>query len=167
MDNLYVVYLLWDPRDGTVRYLGKTKDPEGRLAAHRQAKSRAERCEEWEGQLAKLGLCCQCAIVEEGLTSGEAEECERRWIEFGYKFGWGLTNTRCYLGNDGPWRKALEANIAAWDQEIKRRWRKGDYVSEDLKRAWAEMERLEKNQLIAEQTELERLGRERLRKLCP
>ena len=92
MENPYVVYLLWDPRNGDVRYVGQTKEPEKRFRYHRRGAIRKGHCQIWERSLVKDGLCCETAIVEEGLTEGEVGERERWWIAYARAWGWPLTN---------------------------------------------------------------------------
>jgi predicted GIY-YIG superfamily endonuclease len=171
--GLYAIYLLWDPTDGKIRYVGKAKEPEKRFAAHRRGKGDATRCAEWESWLVKQDLCCQCAIVCEGLGREEANERERWWIELGYKRGWPLTNMKLdFVGEDGPWRPSLgecnkgpmerewrqtEHNVAWWDAEIGRRWRLGDFEEQDRERAALENAKVVER-MLDEQYRLENVG---------
>lgn len=99
MDNSYVIYLLWDPRNGDVRYVGQTKYPERRLADHRRGLLKRGHCRCWERLLIEQGLCCETAIVEEALTDIEANDRERWWIAYARQLAWPLTNATD--GGDG------------------------------------------------------------------
>lgn len=85
------IYILTDPRDGIVRYCGKTvKTAQDRLKDHLWARPRGMRrpLYRWFDELLNLGLCPQIAIVEEvsfeGLDREQQiaihDEAEIRWI---------------------------------------------------------------------------------------
>ena len=93
------MYLLWDPRNGDVRYVGQTKYPERRLADHRRGLLKRGHCRCWERLLIEQGLCCETAIVEEGLTDAEVNDRERWWISYARQWAWPLTNATD--GGDG------------------------------------------------------------------
>ena len=88
----HIVYLLWDPRNGDIRYVGKTCSPERRFSKHRCGNHTMGHVRNWEKSLVKLGLCCEWAIVEDGLTDDEVGGRERWWITYGRQYGWPLTN---------------------------------------------------------------------------
>jgi hypothetical protein len=110
VEKNYVIYLLRDPRDGLVHYVGQTKQPELRLENHRQGRAgRGSRdCRDWEISLVAQGLCCECEIVEEDLTAQEADAKERWWIAHGLECGWPLTNLVCGVGQRGSGGKENE-----------------------------------------------------------
>ncbi len=101
MNSTHVIYLLWDPRNGDIRYVGQTKRPARRLYCHQRAENKKGHCVNWERSLAHEGLSCAWAIVEDGLADDEANERERWWIAYGRSCGWPLTNLSD--GGDGPW----------------------------------------------------------------
>lgn len=88
----YVVYLLWDPRNGDIRYIGKTCSPKKRFEQHRYAYHSGRYCRNWELLLRKEGLSCEVSIVEEEVSAIDAAERERWWIAYGRSCGWRLTN---------------------------------------------------------------------------
>ena len=92
MENQYVVYLLWDPRNGDVRYVGLTHNPQTRFGQHRRGTNAAGYCRNWEWSLIREGLSCEWAIVEDGLTLDDANEKEKWWIAYGRQCNWPLTN---------------------------------------------------------------------------
>jgi predicted GIY-YIG superfamily endonuclease len=97
----YYIYVLRDPRDGSARYVGRTKDTGRRIQQHLYRKSdgsfiHARR--EWIQQLRSASLRPQmevvetlCAPVAEALIS----ERERRWIFHFFQQGASLTNVAC------------------------------------------------------------------------
>jgi hypothetical protein len=87
-----VVYLLWDPRNGNIRYVGKTSRPQSRFGEHIRGDTRKCHCRSWELSLIAQGLCCEISVVEDGLTAGESNESEKWWIAYGKQCGWPLTN---------------------------------------------------------------------------
>ncbi len=90
-DTAHVVYLLWDPRNGDIRYVGQTKRPERRFWDHRHARTKCS-SHDWELSLIEQGLCCEVSVVEEGLTNDEANERERWWVAYGGDWDWPLMN---------------------------------------------------------------------------
>ncbi len=97
----YYIYVLRDPRDNGVRYVGRTKNLKGRLQQHLYNKSdgsfvHARR--EWIQEVRSAGLRPVMEVVEtlrapveEALVS----ERERRWIFHFYQQGAALTNVAC------------------------------------------------------------------------
>jgi hypothetical protein len=95
MSNTYI-YALVDPRDGQVRYVGKTvKKPEHRLAAHLCEAFSKERSNwhksRWLRSLLQQNLKPKIQIFEE-VSEEVASEAEQRWIAYGRLQGWRLTN---------------------------------------------------------------------------
>lgn len=113
-----VVYCLLDPRNGDIRYVGKTNNPVGRLAFHHMAPPRGDRthCANWKRQMAADGVCCEIAILAKGLSHERACKEERWWIAYGLrKAKWPLTNLTD--GGEGPngfvMPESAKASIAA------------------------------------------------------
>jgi hypothetical protein len=74
------VYALKDPRDGAVRYVGITFNPDQRLNGH-LAEQSDSRKSAWIATLRKRGLAPEMAIVESGDGGWSAQAgCEQRWI---------------------------------------------------------------------------------------
>lgn len=93
------IYFLTDPRDGTVRYVGKAKDSKYRLKAHLKDDA-VNRKANWLKRLKSLGLQPTMDIVET-VDEGEADESERFWIAFMKSCGASLVNTK-NGGEGGP-----------------------------------------------------------------
>lgn len=76
------IYVLIDPRDGRVRYVGKTERPKNRLASH-LSPSRFRQQENhrtaWIGSLLRSGLKPIFKLIDAGIGDGWAE-AERAWI---------------------------------------------------------------------------------------
>ena len=91
-----VIYGLYDPRNGELRYIGKTAKNRltRRLWEHRSEAALKEtnprNC--WLRKLLRLGLNPECAIIEE-TTEGLWQERERFWIAYHRNAGARLTNT--------------------------------------------------------------------------
>ena len=90
-----VVYGLLDPRNGDIRYVGRTNNPKGRLVAHHSSPSARDRthCANWKRQMAADGVCCEMAILAKDLSPERARKEEQWWIAYGLRKGkWPLTN---------------------------------------------------------------------------
>ena len=89
------IYVLIDPRDGRVRYVGKTANPVKRLPGH-LAEARGERHRRacWLRALLALGLEPTLEVIEE--VAGNGNERERFWIALYRSEGHDLVN-----GTDG------------------------------------------------------------------
>lgn len=92
------IYALIDPRDGEVRYIGKSCRPRERLMNHCNEHSRTWRVH-WIQQLVSLGLRPTLAILETLPCDADWQTTERRWIAMGKERGWKLTNGTS--GGDG------------------------------------------------------------------
>ena len=81
------VYVLLDPRDQTVRYVGKCQNPRSRLSDHMSARSKGGGSRyEWTQELKRLGLQTKMRILEK-VTLVQSRIAERKWIEFYEKRG--------------------------------------------------------------------------------
>lgn len=97
----YYIYVLRDPRDGAVRYVGRTKNPKKRLEHHLYKKSdgsfvHARR--EWIQEVRSAGLRPVMEIVETlraPVDDALISERERRWIFHFNQQGAALTNVAC------------------------------------------------------------------------
>lgn len=87
----WYIYILLDPRNNAVRYVGWSFAPRKRLAAHiRRAKYVVSHKAHWIMQLTSAGLRPNMEIVETGY--GDWNEAERRWIAHYRSAGCNLTN---------------------------------------------------------------------------
>lgn len=86
------IYALTDPRDNQVRYIGQTDDLAKRLQQHIADKSNSPKCT-WIRELTTNrqypGIVQLATVTDEE----NAHYIEYRWIYFGRKNGWNLTNT--------------------------------------------------------------------------
>lgn len=74
------VYVLRDPRDGAIRYVGWCREPRARLATHRSdARRRTHHRARWIASLLALDLEPTIHVVQRGRGDGWAD-AERRWI---------------------------------------------------------------------------------------
>lgn len=91
---MYCIYTLSDPHDGSIRYIGKTKNTANRFNAHMSAiqgeGSLSKR--NWIKNLKSQGLKPVFSIIEESLTSEQACEREKYWIRHYVKQGTKLYN---------------------------------------------------------------------------
>ena len=79
MAKVYI-YSLIDPRDGEIKYVGKTKDPAERLKSHlHDAKRTNTPKNAWLLKLQRLGLKPQIRVLEE-VERSKWPEAERKWI---------------------------------------------------------------------------------------
>jgi predicted GIY-YIG superfamily endonuclease len=85
------VYVLVDPRDDTVRYVGITRDPDKRRAQHRSPSAANWRMAEWKLELAKAGKRPLMAVVDSA-PSGRHLLREAQWMRYYRKRGFGLLN---------------------------------------------------------------------------
>lgn len=90
------IYALHCPIANTVRYIGKTNNPDYRFASHlTSAKSGkySHYTAKWLRKVLAAGLRPTMEILEELDDAEPWEEYERFYIQFGEEFGWRLTNT--------------------------------------------------------------------------
>lgn len=89
-------YVLADPRDGQVRYVGVTWNPEKRLKGHltNAHSGRITKCKGWLRGLIDGGFKPVMHVIEEGIT--DWDDAERFWIAYFRSIGADLTN-----GTDG------------------------------------------------------------------
>jgi len=90
---MLLVYALTDPRDGSIRYVGKStlgmvrpREHAGRAARERTPKAA------WVRKLARLGLVYGIQTLEVCRSVDELEQRERHWIAYGLERGWRLLN---------------------------------------------------------------------------
>lgn len=78
--------------DGRVRYIGKTVNPAGRIANHRNCSKPKSYVGRWINGVRREGQSVQMSILE-SCPESAWEDRERRWISHGRSLGWSLTNT--------------------------------------------------------------------------
>lgn len=99
------IYALYDPLDGTVRYIGRTANPKERLRMHASARpsnypvgDTLKQKLAWLRSLKEKDMKPHMVILET-VSAQDAEEAERVWIGRALKWGWPLLNTQCYWSN--------------------------------------------------------------------
>lgn len=99
LSQTVTIYTLADPRDGQVRYVGKTINVEQRLRRHNRPDH--TRKGKWIKSLKSAGLKPTLEILEtvQSKTKGDWEDVERFWIESLRQMGFRLTNLS--PGGDG------------------------------------------------------------------
>lgn len=86
------IYALVDPRDSSVRYVGKSDHPPQRMAAHLKGEERGKGKKAWLLALKRRGLRPTMIILEQVLSRPAIwRKTERDWIA---AFGTQLTNTQ-------------------------------------------------------------------------
>lgn len=86
------IYALVDPRDGVIKYVGKSYDPQERLKGHfKNCKRTVTLKNRWIAKLKSLDLKPNITILEEVLVS-EWEDKERYWIKELQDQGYPLKN---------------------------------------------------------------------------
>ena len=138
------VYVLKDPRDGAVRYVGLSYRPEYRLKEHLYtAKHGRYHVHRWIGCLLKEGVSPVMEIVEDKIEDGKHGEVERSWIQHFKSEGCKLTN----LTDGGEGVKGL-----ARTPEMIDRMRKsltGRHLSPEHR---AKLSRIRKGRKVTEET---------------
>ena len=105
------VYGLVDPRDGALRYVGRSSNPRARATAHLTSKDR-RRIRQWIGDLLAAGARPTLRILQEVPPGEDAAAAEKTWLD---KLGpRGLLNVigtkrPQVRGENGNWSIALKA----------------------------------------------------------
>jgi hypothetical protein len=94
MEQRYSVYVLIDPRDKMVRYVGTSKNVNRRFREHRQGRSSVP-IANWVKELKEQGLASDISIVEEDILDEGIDPVEMRewyWCVHFLKKGADLLN---------------------------------------------------------------------------
>lgn len=86
------VYLLIDPRDSTVRYVGVTRDPEQRLASHKSPAATNWGMLEWKLSMRRDGVEPHMLVVDSA-PHGSHLKLENDWMMFFVDQGYWLLNS--------------------------------------------------------------------------
>lgn len=108
------IYGLVDPETMQIRYIGKTVNPDQRLASHCNEKSRCHRSN-WIRSLRAKGMKPFMVFIEEIIGDWPWQEAERFWIALATRSGWPITNNTS--GGDGVHdlpKEARERISSAW-----------------------------------------------------
>jgi hypothetical protein len=125
MNSPWHIYSLTDPRDGRVRYVGKTNDVKRRLYDHiSEALHRKKRNHRlnWISSLVESGQLPQLSILESG--EGDWVEAEKKWIKTFRDAGYSLVNATD--GGEGVESPSAEAR-ARLSTAMSERWRNPEY----------------------------------------
>ena len=93
------VYGLTDPLDGSVRYIGSTRDVGRRLGQHwydaltGTYSSKGNPRQTWLKSVRDRGLRCGVLLLEEFVDISDRDWIEWFWIHQGFSLGWPLTNS--------------------------------------------------------------------------
>jgi hypothetical protein len=106
----YAVYVLIDPRDNDVRYVGITDNPDRRLEEHLSGRGGNIPKRIWIKELCQLGLAPTMQLLETGLSLSAAMERENSLIQHYLNAGKTLVNLR-----QTPYvsRKRISETVAA------------------------------------------------------
>lgn len=153
-----VIYGLFCPLEGAVRYIGKSSEVEKRFKAHLYAANSAGRThkQRWIAKVLAAGLQPSLVILEQ--VSGEPwQDCERRWIAKALADGWPLTNVAKGGEGSSPLTEAERAKKIQRlrDPETRRR------MSESAKARWADPDKRAKAEAALKSDERRRIGRDR------
>src|SRR5215469_1363630 len=97
MAQIAYIYALRDPRDRSIRYIGKAQNPEGRFKQHLESK--AGRIRKLVDELSLLGLALQFQVLQE-CSKSEWPLWEKYWIGLGFALKEKLLNLR--PGGENP-----------------------------------------------------------------
>lgn len=68
------IYALKDPRDGRIRYVGRSRDPQSRLIGHLNGTVPAgKRCRAWLSELLAAGAVPELIVMEQAPDDGAAD----------------------------------------------------------------------------------------------
>lgn len=131
MNKSTLIYGLIDPRDGRIRYVGKTHQTlQARLCKHISERNHPDKKgyhkSAWIRCLVAIGLKPEIILLEK-VVDGDWVEAEKRWIAYGRSQRWDLTNHTD--GGEGAYgrvsnipQKALDLLGVLSDTEIAKRF---------------------------------------------
>lgn len=90
MANAVYIYTLSDPRNGQIRYVGKTYSLRNRIRGHLNEKTRTRKAN-WIKQLSRLNLKPVMEVIETTCENGW-QQAEMFWISYLRFLGFDLTN---------------------------------------------------------------------------
>jgi len=88
LSQVAYIYALRDPRDRSIRYIGKTDAPERRFKEHLESKGRIGKLVK---EISLVGLALQFQVLQECLKS-DWQLWEKYWISLGIELGEKLLN---------------------------------------------------------------------------
>ena len=104
----YIIYVLLDPRDRKVRYVGQTADPRTREAEHLCSLPSGGRAYGlWQKELRSLGSKPIFRVIANAFSRPQAVAVEKHWVAYFRRKGQPLVNaehTGAYHRVDPNWR---------------------------------------------------------------
>lgn len=122
---MYSVYILTDPRDGQVRYVGISCNVERRYDEHINHDNHNRTKLNWIQGLKDAGLLPQFSVIESELPMETAIARERYWIRHYLNLGAPLTNIS---GVTKPWQGGIRQARPKKVRKPKRVYRKSTYL---------------------------------------
>lgn len=161
---LVAIYALTDPRDGTVRYVGKSKRPQRRLAEHKGRGADNPWRARWIAEVRAAGYEPGLRILE-WCSESEWKERERHWEAVFRSQGEPLTNlAECGKGRIYYFStEAGRAHMRAVLQESRSRPEVLDKARAGIKASWATEERREHARRVHRGSSRSEETRERMR----
>jgi hypothetical protein len=113
MVSRFLIYGLKDPRDGAVRYIGKSCSGLARPREHARPSKRESSTykSRWLAELERQGLTYEVVVLEQAQCAEDLSPMECFWIAQGRGMGWRLTNLT--PGGDGNANPTAETR-AKW-----------------------------------------------------
>lgn len=116
------IYTLSDPRTDEVRYVGKTRDPKGRIRNHLGKREHSHKGN-WIESLRKLGLKPVVHFIDEVPTE-EWSFWEQHWIQTFAGWGFNLTNMNAGGGQHAYFTQELKVkHKASFTKEVRDKMR--------------------------------------------
>ena len=116
------IYALHCPIANTVRYIGKSNNPEERFKQHlyfAETRRYDHHTARWIRKVLSAGLLPRLEVFAEVCPPEDWREVERHWIAKGKSLGWKLTNTTA--GGDGV-EITCPIALAKWHKAVKEAW---------------------------------------------
>lgn len=99
--NKFYIYTLTDPRDNSIRYVGRTIDPKARLWAHiNNMQSEGKAKSTWISELRSNGMLPVMSIIDEANGKDDCVEKETLWIVSYLNNGCDLLNSHMPKANN-------------------------------------------------------------------
>jgi hypothetical protein len=103
LEPRWIVYALVDPRDGFIRYIGRTHASSTRLKCHLRGQVReGKQRRAWIAELHARGLQPRAIVLKVTHSWGGAWRGEGEWIERAKALGWPILNRYAVRGRGRP-----------------------------------------------------------------
>lgn len=135
MTSKFIIYGLVDPRDGQLRYVGKSVRGLGRPKEHTSRKNERTHKANWIQQLQALGLKYEIVIIQELDGPEILSQAEVFWIAYFRQLGCNLTNATD--GGEGT----LGREVSAATKELHRQHALGKVATQETRDRMASMKK--------------------------